>query len=181
MSILKSFKAPVALSAILLVTAGGLTACSGDSDEGATAQAPAANNTMDVKQPEPKAEVKEPLVAAPAPAEVVEKVEEKAAEVTEAATEAVTEVKEAVEEKVAAVTAPSGESAYSTCVGCHGASGEGGVGPRLNNQTVDDIVTKLEKYKAGEQLGPMTAMMAPMAQPLSTEDMKAIAEYITAK
>ena len=59
--------------------------------------------------------------------------------------------------------------------------GEGGVGPALNNQSADDIVAKLKKYKAGEQVGPMTGMMAPLAQALSEEDMQAIAEYISAK
>ena len=52
------------------------------------------------------------------------------------------------------------------------------MGPRLNNQTPEDIIAKLEKYKAGEQLGPMTGMMAPMAAGLTADDMKAIAEYV---
>ncbi|HHS99802.1 MAG TPA: c-type cytochrome [Thiomicrospira sp.] len=77
-------------------------------------------------------------------------------------------------------SSPSGEKAYATCVGCHGANGEGGVGPRLNNQSAAEVVAKLEKYKAGEQMGPMTGMMAPMAAGLSTDDMKSIAEYVTA-
>lgn len=183
MDILKSRKAPVALSAILLISASTLSGCSGDSDDAQTAQAPAVtqHNTMDVKQPEPQATAKEPLTEAPAAAEVVESVEEKVEEVAETVEESTAEVAETVTAKVEEVTAPSGEKAYSTCVGCHGANGEGGVGPRLNNQTVADIVTKLEKYKAGEQIGPMTAMMAPMAQPLSAEDMQAVAEYITSK
>ena len=168
-----SFKTTYALSAVFLSSALVLGGCSGDSEESQTAQAPAPQQAMDVKQPEPDATPKEPLQPAPkAAAEVVEKVESEVAE-----------VKKQVETKVEAVktAAASGQSAYSTCIGCHGANGEGGVGPRLNNQTVEDIVTKLEKYKAGEQIGPMTAMMAPMAKPLSTETMQAIAEYITNK
>ena len=96
-------------------------------------------------------------------------------EVPAAVEEKVAEVKEVV----AAAVAPSGEKAYATCVGCHGAKGEGGVGPRLNNQTVADVIAKLEKYKSGEQVGPMTGMMAPMAAGLSADDMKVIAEYVT--
>lgn len=177
MKMTKKFKAPVALSALMMVSALALSGCSGDSDESQTAQAPEVtqHNTMDVKQPAPQEAVKEPLQEAPAPVEEV--VKETAQEVETQVTETVEEVKE----EVAAVATPSGASAYSTCAGCHGSNGEGGVGPRLNNQTVDDIVAKLERYKSGEQVGPMTAMMAPMAQPLSTDQMKAIAEYITSK
>jgi len=165
-----NLKATAVFSMTVLGSALFLAGCSGESEEAKTAEAPAVEQSaMAVKQPEPVEAPKVAIQPAPAPAaEVVAKVEEKVAEVTAV-----------VKEEVAAVAAPSGEKAYATCVGCHGSSGEGGVGPRLNNQTVDDIVAKLEKYKAGEQLGPMTAMMAPMATGLSTEDMKAIAEYVT--
>lgn len=74
--------------------------------------------------------------------------------------------------------ATAGQAAYSTCVGCHGAAGEGGVGPKLAGQSADDIKTKLHKYKAGEQMGPMTSMMAPMAAGLSDADIENIAAYV---
>ena len=73
--------------------------------------------------------------------------------------------------------ATAGQSAYSTCVGCHGAAGEGGVGPKLAGQSAADIADKLKKYKAGEQVGPMTSMMAPMAAGLSDADIANIAAY----
>ncbi len=156
------------LSGAVVLSAG----CSGDSDEAQPAEKAATQqNTMDVKQP---AVVETPKVALqPAPAPVIE-------EKAEAAKEVVKETpKEAVNEVVKQVAvAPSGEAAYATCVGCHGAKAEGGLGPRLNNQKPEDIVAKLEKYKAGEQLGPMTGMMAPMAAGLSTDDMQAVAEYV---
>ncbi|MDX1353519.1 MAG: c-type cytochrome [Thiomicrorhabdus sp.] len=163
-----NLKTTAVLSTAVLSSALFLAGCSGDSDDAKTAQAPVAEqNAMAVKQPEPVAAPKEALQPEPAPVEeAVAKVEEK-----------IEEIKEEAAATVAA--APSGEKAYATCVGCHGAQGEGGVGPRLNNQPVADIVAKLEKYKAGEQMGPMTAMMAPMATPLSTDDMQAIAEYVT--
>lgn len=163
-----NFKSTAVLSTALLSTTLFLVGCSGDSDEAKTAQAPVAEqNTMAVKQSEPVAAPKEALQPAPAPVEeVVAEVEEK-----------IEEIKKEAAEVVAA--APSGEKAYATCIGCHGAQAEGGVGPRLSNQSPEDIVAKLEKYKAGEQMGPMTAMMAPMATPLSTEDMQAIADYVT--
>ncbi|MBN2647194.1 MAG: c-type cytochrome [Thiotrichales bacterium] len=78
-----------------------------------------------------------------------------------------------------AVAQVSGEKVYATCIGCHGAQGEGGVGPKLAGQVVADVVDKLKRYKAGEQVGPMTGMMAPMATGLSEADMQAVAEYVT--
>ncbi|BCN93564.1 hypothetical protein THMIRHAM_13490 [Thiomicrorhabdus immobilis] len=162
-----NFKATAMISTAILGSALFLAGCSGDNDDAKTAQAPAAEqNTMAVKQPAPMEAPKEALQPAPAAIE----------EVKTAVEEKVAEVKEEVAEMVAAT--PSGEKAYATCVGCHGSKAEGGVGPRLNNQSAADIVAKLEKYKAGEQMGPMTGMMAPMATGLSSDDMKSIAEYV---
>ncbi len=71
----------------------------------------------------------------------------------------------------------AGKAAYATCVGCHGANAEGGVGPKLAGQATADIVSKLNDYKAGKQVGPMTSMMAPMAAGLSDADIANIAAY----
>ncbi|SIO03265.1 Cytochrome c553 [Sulfurivirga caldicuralii] len=75
--------------------------------------------------------------------------------------------------------AAAGKAVYgNACVGCHGANGEGGVGPKLAGQSAEDTAAKLHKYKAGEQVGPMTSMMAPMAAGLSDADIDNIAAYI---
>ncbi|GAB6033988.1 c-type cytochrome [Galenea microaerophila] len=75
--------------------------------------------------------------------------------------------------------AAAGQATYSsTCVGCHGANGEGGVGPKLAGQPAADIAQKLHDYKAGKQVGPMTSMMAPMAAGLSDADIENIAAYV---
>jgi len=71
-----------------------------------------------------------------------------------------------------------GQSAYGSCIGCHGAAGEGGVGPKLAGADPKSTIEKLTKYKNGETLGPMTGMMAPMALSLSEADMANIAEYV---
>lgn len=76
----------------------------------------------------------------------------------------------------AAGDASAGASAYGTCIGCHGSAGEGGVA-KLAGQTPAKIVELLHKYKAGEQVGPMTPMMAPMAAGLSDADIENIAAY----
>ena len=74
--------------------------------------------------------------------------------------------------------ADKGAELYGQCVGCHGPSGGGGVGPRLAGQSADALIQKLKDYKAGKQLGPQTAMMAPIAQGLSDADIEAVANYI---
>ncbi|WP_233993153.1 c-type cytochrome [Thiomicrorhabdus sp. Milos-T2] len=165
-----NFKTTAVITTAILGSTLLLAGCSGDNDDTTAAKAPAAEqNTMAVKQPAPVEAPKAALQPAPAP-----KAMEEAKAVVE---EKVAEVKEAAAEVVAA--APSGEKLYATCVGCHGSKAEGGVGPRLSNQKPEDIVAKLTKYKAGEQMGPMTGMMAPMAAGLSTADMEAISKYVT--
>ncbi|MDX1795330.1 MAG: c-type cytochrome [Hydrogenovibrio sp.] len=74
--------------------------------------------------------------------------------------------------------ANDGATLYATCAGCHGSNGEGGVGPKLQGQTEDELVSKLMMYKAGKERGPMSAMMIPNAQQLSDEDIKAVSKYI---
>ena len=76
------------------------------------------------------------------------------------------------------VVAANGQQLYSSCMGCHGMTGGGGVGPQLQGQSRDDIITKMTKYRAGEQVGPMTAMMAPMAANLKDAEIEALADYI---
>lgn len=78
----------------------------------------------------------------------------------------------------AAGDATAGQAAFSTCVGCHGAAGEGGVGPKLAGHAPAKTIELLKKYRAGEQVGPMTSMMAPMAAGLSDADIDNIAAYV---
>ena len=78
----------------------------------------------------------------------------------------------------AAGDAAAGQATFATCVGCHGANAEGGVGPKLAGQSAKEIAEKLHEYKAGKQRGPMTSMMAPMAAGLSDTDIENIAAYV---
>ncbi len=80
----------------------------------------------------------------------------------------------------AAGDAAAGKSKYtSICASCHGMNGEGaGIFPKLAGQAEADISTKLKKYRAGEQVGPNTSMMAPMASGLSDADIDNLAAYI---
>lgn len=72
----------------------------------------------------------------------------------------------------------AGQAAYSTCMGCHGADGNGGVGPKVAGQAASELADKMIKYRAGEQVGPLTAMMAPMAANLSDDDIANLAAYM---
>ncbi len=66
-----------------------------------------------------------------------------------------------------------------TCVGCHGSNAEGMVGPKLAGQPAKEIVRKLTEYRAGKQRGPMTSMMAPMAQGLTETEVHNLAAYVS--
>lgn len=94
------------------------------------------------------------------------------------------DVEKAEPEKTAIENEPklpekTGEELYATCSACHGDHGQGGVGPKLQGQSKAAIIKKLIDFKAGKQVGPMSAMMIPNAQQLSDEDIKAVAAYIT--
>ena len=60
---------------------------------------------------------------------------------------------------------------------CHGANGEGGIGPKLSGST--SIVAMLQQYKNGETRGAQSALMWGQAANLSTQDMEDIQAYIS--
>lgn len=72
-----------------------------------------------------------------------------------------------------------GKQAYAGCIACHGAAGEGGVGPQLAGQDTAAIVDKLTRYKAGETLGSQSALMWSQAAQLSENDIDNLAAYIS--
>jgi cytochrome c553 len=82
------------------------------------------------------------------------------------------------EAKAAASPAELGEMAYAGCVACHGAGGEGGVGPMLAGQSATQIAGKLLQYKNGETLGAQSALMWSQAAQLSQDDIDNLAAYI---
>jgi cytochrome c553 len=88
------------------------------------------------------------------------------------------DVKQAPVATPAQTEASTGESLYARCVGCHGATGEGGVGPKLKGQSKLELMTKLKGYRDGKQYGPMTSMMAPNVSGFSDEDIEKVADYI---
>ena len=68
---------------------------------------------------------------------------------------------------------------WNTCAACHGPQGQGGIGPKLQGQSADDIISKLLAYKAGETLGPQSMMMWPTAKQLTEGQIGLIGVYIS--
>ena len=74
----------------------------------------------------------------------------------------------------------AGQALYKKeCRGCHGPTAKGLASyPKLRDQTVEYLVDKLERYRAGEKFGPNTPLMAPRAKKLSDEDIVNISNFI---
>ena len=74
--------------------------------------------------------------------------------------------------------ADQGKAKSTTCAACHGMKGEGGVGPKLQGQTKDAIVSMLTQYKNGETRGAQSALMWGQAAALSADDMANIGAFV---
>ncbi len=70
-----------------------------------------------------------------------------------------------------------GQAKYVSCTACHGAQGQGGVGPKLAGQKAEVIEKKLTAYKNKQQVGPQSQLMWGIAGGLSAADIKNIAAY----
>jgi cytochrome c553 len=76
-------------------------------------------------------------------------------------------------------TAAGATKFKTVCASCHGAQAQGqGVFPKLAGLTAADMKTKLETYRKGEKIGPMSATMIPMAKTLSDADIDNVTAYI---
>ncbi len=73
------------------------------------------------------------------------------------------------------------ESLYqSVCRNCHGPTAKGMASfPRLSDKDAAYLVQRLEQYRAGEKVGPNSALMMPAAADLSDDDIAQLADYIT--
>lgn len=120
----------------------------------------------------------------------VEEATEKMEEVTESVTDSVTDTVEETYEKAKSLSAveaapillaenaATGGELYKSCVGCHGAKGEGGVGPRLAGRDTEQMLANLKTYREGGQVGPMSSLMTPYVKSLSDTDLKVMVDYI---
>jgi cytochrome c553 len=82
-----------------------------------------------------------------------------------------------VSASASAQDAAQGKTKYATCVACHGAQGQGGVGLKLQGQKAEVIVKKLTAYKNKQQVGPQSQLMWGIAAGLTPADMANIAAY----
>ena len=75
----------------------------------------------------------------------------------------------------------AGEEIYqSVCRTCHGPKAQGLASyPRLSDKESDYLVSRLERYRAGERIGPNSPLMIPHAKDLSDTDIADIAAYVT--
>ena len=72
-----------------------------------------------------------------------------------------------------------GKAKFATCVACHGVQGEGmAIFPKLAGKTAEETTALLKTYRAGETVGPNSALMMPQASALSDEDIANLAAYI---
>lgn len=84
----------------------------------------------------------------------------------------------AAEAAASASPAELGQQTYASCQACHGAGGEGGVGPQLRGRDAGFVTMALTAYKDGETRGAQSQMMWASAQALSARDIENLAAYI---
>ena len=65
------------------------------------------------------------------------------------------------------------------CKQCHGPAGMGLASyPKISGKDTTYIIDRLKKYRAGEEIGPNSALMIMMAKPLSDKDIENLAAYL---
>jgi cytochrome c553 len=69
-------------------------------------------------------------------------------------------------------------SLWSGCAACHGANGNGGIGPKLTGQTGDYISSRLVTYKNNGTVGPQSALMWGQAAMLSDSQITQLGKFI---
>ncbi|MDR1351591.1 MAG: c-type cytochrome, partial [Zoogloeaceae bacterium] len=69
--------------------------------------------------------------------------------------------------------------AIPACSGCHGASGQGlpAQYPRLSGQLPSYLALQLQRFRTGERANDPEGMMRAIAERLTDNDIKSVAEY----
>jgi cytochrome c553 len=74
-----------------------------------------------------------------------------------------------------------GHALFSSCAVCHGAAGEGGKlfgAPKLAGLPYNSVVSLLNLYRKGQQMGTNSYAMIPQAKHLTDSEIDALASYI---
>lgn len=67
-----------------------------------------------------------------------------------------------------------------SCRACHGNKAQGAASyPSLSDKDPAYIVERLERYRAGEKIGPNSILMIQHAKKLSDEDITSLSVYVT--
>lgn len=67
------------------------------------------------------------------------------------------------------------------CAQCHGRAGRGMASfPSVAGRDADYLAEQLERYRAGETIGPNSALMIPVAAELSDQEIANLAAFISA-
>lgn len=76
-----------------------------------------------------------------------------------------------------------GEALYKkNCRACHGPTAKGMASfPKLVGHPAEYLVDRLERYRAGERIGPNTSLMALNAKNLSDDDIAKLVTFIVSK
>lgn len=74
------------------------------------------------------------------------------------------------------------EAMYAqACAQCHGRAGRGMASfPSIAGRDESYLAERLERYRAGETIGPNSALMIPVAGELSDEEIANLAAFISA-
>ena len=74
----------------------------------------------------------------------------------------------------------AGEARYNVnCKNCHGPAGKGAASyPKISGNEVSYTIDKLKRYRAGEEIGPNSALMIMMAKYLSDKEIENLATYL---
>lgn len=79
----------------------------------------------------------------------------------------------------AAGDAEAGKAKYATCMGCHGPTGQGqAIFPKVAGKEAGYLADVMQKYRAGEAVGPNSMMMMPHAMNLTDQDIADLAAYM---
>jgi len=75
-----------------------------------------------------------------------------------------------------------GEDVYAAaCAQCHGRTGRGMASfPRIAGKSEDYVAERLMQYRAGETVGPNSALMIAAARELTDDDIAGLAAHIGA-
>ncbi len=96
-------------------------------------------------------------------------------QVVQAQQAAVQQAAQAAAEPALSLQAEAGKTKFAGfCASCHGAKGEGGVGPSLVGHSKEQVVVTLESYRSGAIVGTMTGV----AKEMTDADIDAISSFI---